>query len=191
MVLARHAVHFTAQADRDVAQAAVVHVHHAGEDHPARVDAERVALLHVVVQHGAEQVVRGGDGVHVAGKVQVDVLHRHNLRIAAAGRAALDAEYRTEGRLAQRDHRVFAELCHRLTEADGRGGLALARGGGVDGGDEHQLAVFTALQLGPHVCGQLGLVLAVQLQVVRVQSGGRGDFRDRAHLAALRDFDIG
>ena len=145
----------------------------------------------MVVQHGAEQVVCRGDRVHVAGEVQVDVLHRHDLRIAAAGRAALDAEHRAERRLTQRDHGLFAELCHRLSEADGRGGLALARRGGVDGSDEHKLAVFPAVQLVPHVCGQLGLVFSVELQVVRGQTGVRGDVNNRAHLAALGDFDIG
>src|SRR5699024_7356861 len=146
---------------------------------------------HVVVQHGAEQVVCRGDRVHIAGKVQVDVLHRHDLRITAARGAALYAEHRAERRLAKGDHGFFAELCHRLAEADGRGGLALARGGGVDGGHEHQLAVFPAAQLFPYVCGQLGLIFAVELEVVRVQADVRGDINDWAHLAALGDFDIG
>ena len=54
----------------------------------------------MVVEHGGEQVVRRADGVKVAGEVQVDVLHRHDLRVAAAGRAALASEYRAERRLA-------------------------------------------------------------------------------------------
>ena len=40
------------------------------------VEAERVALVQVVVEHGGEQVVGGGDGVHVAGQVQVEGLER-------------------------------------------------------------------------------------------------------------------
>ena len=39
-----------------------------------------------------EQIVRRADGVEVAGEVQVDVLHRHDLGVAAAGGAALHAE---------------------------------------------------------------------------------------------------
>ena len=64
----------------------------------AGVDAQCIALLDVVVDEGAQQVVGGGDGVHIAGEVEVDVLHGDNLGIAAAGSTALDAEYRARGR---------------------------------------------------------------------------------------------
>ena len=191
VILARHAVHLAAQTDRDVAQRAVVHVEHAGEDDPAGVDAQRVALLQVVVQHGAEQVVRRGDRVHIAGEVQVDVLHRDDLRPAAAGRAALDAEYRAEGGLAQGDHGVLAQLGHGLSQTDGRGGLALARRGRVDRGDEHQLAVRAILHALPRRSGDLGLVAAVQLELLLLQAGLGRDRGDRLHPAALGNFDIG
>jgi hypothetical protein len=49
--------------------------------------------------------------VEVAGEVQVDVLHRHDLRIAAAGRAALHAEARAERGFAQQ---IIAFLPMRL-----------------------------------------------------------------------------
>ena len=52
------------------------------------------------------RLLAAGDGVHIAREMQVDVLHRHHLRIAAAGRAALDAEHRAQGRFAQRNHRL-------------------------------------------------------------------------------------
>ena len=39
----------------------------------------------------------------IAGKMKVDILHRHHLRIAAAGRAALNAEDRSQGGLPQGD----------------------------------------------------------------------------------------
>ena len=94
-VLTRDTVCFSAQSDVDKAQCAVVHVHAAFEQDAALVDVQLVALLHVVVQNGTQQVVGSGDGVHIAGEVQVDVLHRNDLCIAAAGSTALDAEYRT------------------------------------------------------------------------------------------------
>ena len=50
----------------------------------------------MVVDYSAEQVVCGSNRVHIAGEVQVDILHGHNLRIPAAGRTALDAEYRAQ-----------------------------------------------------------------------------------------------
>ena len=85
----------------DRAQRAVVHVDDAAPADAARVDAERVAPIDVIVDQRGEQIVRRADGVEVAGEVEVDVLHRHDLRIAAAGGAALDAEAGTERRLAQ------------------------------------------------------------------------------------------
>ncbi len=60
---------------------------------------ERVAVGDRVVDHRREQVVGERDRVDVAGQVEVEVLHRNDLRIAAARRAALDAEHRPERRL--------------------------------------------------------------------------------------------
>ena len=93
-----------AQAEHDVAERAVVHVEHALPHDAAGVEAQRVALKDVVVEHRGQQVVRGRDRVEVAGEVEVDVLHRHHLRMPAAGGAALHAEARAERRLAERDH---------------------------------------------------------------------------------------
>ena len=191
VIFTRYTVDLATQTDRNVAKRAIVHVHHAGEGDAARVDAQCVTLLQVVVQHGAQQVVGCGDRVHVAGEVQVDVLHRHNLRVAAAGRAALDTKHRAERWLAQGDHCLFTQLCHRLTETDRCGRLAFACGCGIDGGDEYQLTVRIAGGFVPYVGGQLGLVFTVEFEVVRVQSGGCGNVDNRAHLAALCDFNIG
>ena len=79
-VLARHAVRDAAEAVHDVSKLAVVHVDAALPHDAARVDAEGVALLDVVVQHGGAQVVRGADGVEVSREVQVDVLHGDDRR---------------------------------------------------------------------------------------------------------------
>ena len=52
-VLPGHAVDFAAQADDDVPQGPVVHIQAALDQDPPGVDAQGVALLEVVVQHGA------------------------------------------------------------------------------------------------------------------------------------------
>ena len=70
----------------------------------------RVAVQDRGVEHRGEQVVGGADGVDVAGEVEVEVLHRHDLGQAAAGGAALDAEHRPERRLAQAQHRALADV---------------------------------------------------------------------------------
>ena len=79
------------------------------------------------VERGRQQVVRRGDGVEVAVEVEVDLLHRHDLRVAAARAAALDAEDRAHARLAKREHDPLADRAEALGERDGGRGLALAR----------------------------------------------------------------
>src|SRR3546814_2897464 len=70
----------------------------------------------MVVDQRREQVVRRSDGVKIAGEVEVDVLHRHDLGVAAAGRAALHAEARTDAGLAQTDRRLPAPAVERSDE---------------------------------------------------------------------------
>ena len=98
-----------------------------------------VAVIEVGIEHGRAQVVGGGDRMHVAGQVQVEQLHRHDLAVAAAGRAALDAERRPHRGLADGDGGRRADVLERLAEADRRGGLALSEWGRRDGGDHDVL----------------------------------------------------
>ena len=114
--LARVAVRLAAEPEDDVAQRAVVDVHAAAPTDGHRLDVERVAVEDVRLDHRGEQVVRRADRVDVAGEVEVHVLHRHDLRVAAAGRAALDAEDRAERRLAQAQRDVLAEVPEPLRE---------------------------------------------------------------------------
>ena len=69
-------------------EAPVVHVEAAPPGDGERVDAERVSLEDVRVEHRSEEVVRGGDRMEVAREVQIQVLHRDNLRVAASRRTA-------------------------------------------------------------------------------------------------------
>ena len=99
--LARKAVRDAAERIDDLAQSAIVDVENALPGDAALIDAEGVAPVDVVVDHRGEQIVGARDRVEVAGEVQVDIFHRHDLGVAAAGRAALHAEARAERRLAQ------------------------------------------------------------------------------------------
>ena len=174
-----------------MAQLAVVHVDGALPGDGLGIDVELVALLDVVVEHGREQVVGSTDGMEVAGEVQVDVLHRHDLGIAAAGSSALDAEDGPQGGLAQRDDHVLADLAHAVGQAHGRGGLALARRRRRDGRHEDELAVrLVGVVLEHRDVVDLGHVLAVGLEVLLVDARLRGDLDDGLHLASLRDFDV-
>src|SRR5690606_34825790 len=92
-VFTRIAVAGAAQRVHDLAQRTVVHVEHALPGDAADVDAQLVAVVNVVVDQRVQQVVGQLDGVKVAGEVEVDDFHRHDLRVTAAGGAALHAEH--------------------------------------------------------------------------------------------------
>ena len=95
----------------------------------------------MVVEHGSQQVVGGTNSMEVTGKVQVDVLHGDDLRPAAAGGTALDAKDGAERRLAQGHSALDAATAQAIGQTDGRSGLALAGGRGVDGGHEDELGL--------------------------------------------------
>ena len=91
-VLAREPVGHTAQTANDRAQRTIVHVEAAPPGNPPRIDAERIAPVHMVIDHRGEQIVGRGDRVEIAGEMQIDLIHRHDLRITATRRAAFHAE---------------------------------------------------------------------------------------------------
>src|ERR1700674_5637132 len=108
--------------------------------------------------------------------MEVDILHRHYLRVAAAGGAALHAKRRAKARLAQAQHRLLAEVVERIGEAHGGRGLALARRRRRDRRHQDQLAVGLARQRLDEGHRHLGLVVAVGIKVLR---------RDAESLARL------
>ena len=104
-----------------------------------------------------------------------------HLRVAAAGRAALHAEHRTEARLAHAEHGVDAEPPERLREADRHRALAFAGRRRIDRRDEHEPAARRPRR---DLERQLRLVLPVQLDVVRPSV--RDPRRRRRSVAASR-----
>src|SRR5690606_13155673 len=94
-----------------------------------------------------KQVVRRRDGVEIAGEMEVHVLHRDHLRIASAGRPALDAETGAERGFANADDGLLADTVEAVAEPDGRRGLAFAGRRRIDRRDEDQLAVLPLLLL--------------------------------------------
>ena len=188
-VLPGHALHPAAQAVHNVAQLSVVHVHHPLPGDLLDVDAQGVALLNVVVQHSGQQVVGRANGVEVAGEVEVDVLHGDHLGVPAAGGSPLDAEHRAQRGLTQGGDRLLADLAQAVGQTHRRGGLALAGGGGGDGGHQNQLAVLR-LYLIQKLVVHLGLVPAVALQVLLRHTCRLCDLLDGLHLGALRNFDV-
>ena len=188
-ILPGNALHPAAQAVDHVAELAVIHVYAPPPGDALDVDAQGVALLDVVVQHSGQQVVGRADGVEVAGEVEVDVLHGDDLGVAAAGGAALHTEHRAEGGLPQGHQGVFAQTAHPIGQTHGGGGLALSGGGGIDGGDQDQLAVG-GLALLEQAVVDLGLVPPIKLQVFLIHTSGLSDVRNVLHLGALGDLNV-
>ena len=110
--------------------------------------------------------MRGGDRVEVAGEVEVDVLHRQDLAVAAAGAATLDAEHRTQRWLADRRGGADPDAIEALGEADGGGRLALAERRRGDRGDDDLPAVRAIGEALERLELDLGLVRPVELDLV-------------------------
>ena len=175
----------------DLAQRAVVHVEHALPGDAADVDVERVAVVDVVVDQRRQQVVGRGDRREVAGEVQVDVGHRHDLAVAAAGRAALHAEDRAHRRLAQAGDGAASQPVQRVGEADRGGGLALAGRRRGQRGHQDQPAERPVGERGEVGQVDLRLVVAVRHQVLLLDPERLGGhLPDRSQRRGVRDLDV-
>ena len=134
--------------------------------------------------------MRRRDRVEIAREVQVDVLHRHHLRVAAAGRPAFHPEAWPQRRLPDGHDGSLADLPERVGEADGRRGLAFAGGCRRHGRHENERPVLTGLQALDRFHAHLGLERAIELQVLGIESEGRGDGLDGLQLGFVRDVDV-
>ena len=186
----RRAVNAAAESDDDAAQGAVVHVDHPPPRHAPRVEPRSAAPVELIVDDRREQIMRRRDCVEVAGEMQVDPFHRHDLRVAAAGRAALAPEHRPQRRLAERDDGAPPDAVERVAQPDRRRRLALARRGRVDRGDEHELAGRARLQTVDEGLRQLGDVLAVRFERVHRNARARRDLGNRQQGRGARDGEI-
>ena len=190
--LARHTVLRRAEAHHHVAQHAVAHVEDAAPRDAVQVDREVTqAVVDVVVDHGRQQVVRRGDRVEVAGEVKIEPLHRHHLAVAASGRAALDPERRSHGRLADRDRRALAHAPERIAEADGGRGLALAERRRCDRGNDDVFRARPVLELFDRVELDLRHVVPIGLEQMRIDPHAGSDLGHRLELCLARDLQVG
>ena len=156
------------------------------------IDPERVLVVEAVVEERRGEVVRRADGVDVAGQVEVEVLHRDDLAVAATGGAALDPEDRPERRLADRDRGPFADPVEALGEPDRGRGLALAERRRRDRRDQDVLAArvrrLEPLD-GPEA--DLRLDRPVELQLVLGQAELGRDVDDPARRDRAGDLEVG
>ena len=129
-------------------------------------------MEHPRVDRGGEQVVRRRDGVDVPRQVQVERLHRDDLRVPPAGGAALDPEGRALAGLSHRRQHGAPEVRpQRLAEPDGGRRLALAEGRRGHARDDDVLA-----PLGRHEAvedGELDLFFGERERVKEEKEGKR------------------
>ena len=190
MILTGNAIDLAAKTYDDISECAVVHVKTALEKDSARVDAQSIALLHMVVEHGAAKVVRRGNRVHIACKVKVDVLHREYLSVAAACSAALDAEYGTERGFSQGNDCLLSDFSHSLSQTCGGSGFTFTCRGRVDSGNENQFAVGICADACAELVRKLCLVFSVKLEFILGNSNLCRHFLDRQKCRLLSNFNI-
>jgi len=122
--------------------------------------------------------------------MEIELLHRNNLRIAAARGSTLDTEDRPKGRLPDAVDRLLADPVEGEAKANRRDGLAFTERSRGDRRNVDVLGVGPVLQAGERVKADLGLVLAVQLDFVFFQPHLPGDVDDGQHFRFLGDFNV-
>src|SRR5919107_878533 len=177
--LARDAVGVGAETHDYIPQGSIVYVHHPSPGNALQLEVEGVALVEVVVDHGGELVVGLGDRVDVAGEVQIECLHRHDLAVAAPRGAALDAENGAHRGLAHRHRRRLADVLESLPQANGGRGLPLAQRRWRYGGDPHVFGLPPFGELLDGIELYLGDALSIGLQEMLTDAYLSGDLVHR------------
>ena len=103
--------------------------------------------------------------MEVAGKVEVDFLHRHDLAIPATCRTPFDAEDGPKARFAQTEHRISVAQVKCIGQTYRDRGFSFASCGRADSSDKHELSIVSTGRLGD-VERNLGFVVAVGLDVL-------------------------
>ena len=132
----------------------------------------------------------GGNGVEIAGKVQVDVFHGHHLGIAAAGRAAFDTETGTQRGLAQGNDNFFPDFLQPLGQTYRRGRFPFPGRSRGNGCHQHQLSRFPVFHFADQIVGKFGFIFSVQLQIFLINPQFFRNLRNRQHFYLLGNLDI-
>ncbi len=189
-VLARKPIRYPSQRGHDVAERAVIHVHHTAPEDTPWINAERIAPVDMIVDHCCQQIVGCGYRVKVTGEMEIDVLHGHDLRMAATSRTSLHAKAGSERGLADAADRLAADAVQSVGQAHGGRGLALTRRGWGNGRDQDQLALRPVGQRVHEVQGDLCLMAPIGMDCVHRDPSDARDFADGFHRCRARDFKI-
>ena len=96
----------------------------------------------MIIQHSGKKIVCRADGVKIAREMQIDVFHRHHLRISAARSAAFDTEHGPQRRFSERRHGVFSYSAQTVGKTYRGSGFPLAGGRRRNRRYKHESAVF-------------------------------------------------
>ena len=125
----------------------------------------------------------------ISREVEIDFLHRDDLAVPTPGRSSLDAEHRPQARLSQAQHGVPASQIQGVGQADRDRRLAFPCRGRTDTRHQDQLPVSSA-SFARYVERNLGLVVAVGLNVPGLEPDLRGDLLNWTEFGLLRDLDV-
>ena len=191
VILPRNAVYLRAKTYGDISQRAVIGVGNSGEEYSSLVDPKLVTLLKMIVYYSAKQIVCRGYSVEVAREMEIDIVHRNDLRVSAARSAALNSENRAERGLSERDDGILADLVHSHSKTYGGRGLSLACGGGVYSGNEDKLTVRLVLCSREKIVVYFCLVFSVELKLVCLNVKLCGDLGYGKHFCFCSNLNIG
>ena len=144
----------------------------------------------MIVNQRRQQRMRRCDRMKITGKMQIHIFHRHNLRIAATSGAALHAKIRPQRRLANADHRFFANPVQTIAKTNRRRRLALASRRRIDRCHQNQLAIRPILQRIDKGLTDLRLVMTKGQKMFTRHAKIAANLLHREFICFPRDFDI-
>ena len=144
----------------------------------------------MIVEHSTKQIIGRSQSVHVTCKMEVDVLHRYHLCIAATCCSTLYSKYWPKGRFSQGDDCFFADFRHGLSKTCCCSGFAFPCWGWIDCCHQDQFAIFLILQAIIQRIVQFCLISSIRLQLLFANTKRSGDLCDGSHLCLLGNLDI-
>ena len=129
----------------------------------------------MIVEHSTKQIIGRSQSVHVTCKMEVDVLHRYHLCIAATCCSTLYSKYWPKGRFSQGDDCFFADFRHGLSKTCCCSGFAFPCWGWIDCCHQDQFAIFLILQAIIQRIVQFCLISSIRLQLLFANTKRSGD----------------
>ena len=188
--LTRSTVKRTAKGNDDVAQGTVIHIHDALPGDPARVETGFVFPVNMVIDQCRQQVMRRTDSMEVAGEMQVDFLHRHNLSVTTTRGATLHTETGSQARFAQTHDCFLANGVKPVTQANRSRGFAFTCRSWRDRGNQDQFAILVSFHRVDKLGGQFRFIMSERLDCCGWNIERLRDFGDRFQSCFTCNFDI-